>query len=69
MYTNALDGLFGALITYNLFVVSFMMLSAAQTVGLNGRMHSRKWIERGVEGSGCGQILGEFSGIFFEGLR
>ena len=38
-YTNALDGLFGTLITYNVFMVSFMVLSATQTVGLNGRMH------------------------------
>jgi hypothetical protein len=50
-------------------MVSFMMLSAAQTVGLRGRMHSGKWIERGVEGSGYGQILGDYSAIFFEGLR
>lgn len=57
-YTIALDGLFGTLITDNLFMVAFVMLSAAQTVGLNGRLHNGKWIERSVEGSGCGQNLG-----------
>jgi hypothetical protein len=50
-------------------MVSFIMPSAAQTVGLNGRMHIGKWIERGVEGSGFGHIFGEYSAIFFEGLR